>query len=89
MKRKCFALLCALYALTGAVKAQDFSDHFIATTFPDPFFRIWVNDQPFGEDGVLSYTERMSVTTIDLSSSTWGGIKSLEGIELFENLNLR
>ena len=89
MIKKCFALLCALFAFTGAMNAQDPdpTNYFISATFPDPFFRRWVQEQPFGSDGFLSYSERMSVTSIDLSSSTLGGIKSLEGIELFENLN--
>ena len=54
-----------------------------ATNFPDANFRKWVLAQEYGEDGMLTVQENMSVTTIDVSDK---GIRSLKGIEYFAAL---
>lgn len=55
--------------------------------FSDEMFRSWILDKNnlngIGEDGILTYDERMSVKSIDVSEQK---ISDLQGIEVFTNL---
>lgn len=54
-----------------------------ATRFPDENFRNFLLSQDYGRDGVLSERELDATLEIKVSSK---GIKSLEGIQTFQNL---
>ena len=53
------------------------------TNFPDPNFRAWILQQPWGSDGVITDEEIASVGSIDVSSRH---IFDLTGINFFTNL---
>lgn len=51
-----------------------------AENFPDPVFRGYLNDQPYGNDGVLTDDEIADITSIVVTNS---GVRNLIGIEYF------
>lgn len=56
------------------------------SNIPDANFRAWIIDNiPGADDGYLSETELTEVTTIEIYNNY--NIRSLEGVELFENLS--
>jgi hypothetical protein len=50
------------------------------TNFPDPAFRQWLQEQYYGQDGVLTEKEINGITQINVYNM---GISSLQGIEFF------
>ncbi len=57
--------------------------------FPDYYFRRWLSQQDYGKDWVITQTERLNISEIDLtaiSELTGDYIESLKGIENFSNL---
>ena len=64
-----------------------YSDIDVNDTFTDEIFRNWILDKNnlngIGEDGILSYDERVLIKSIDVSGKN---ISDLKGIEVFMNL---
>ena len=55
--------------------------------FPDEGFRLWLKEQPFGQDGVITSDEFKNTTSMTI----WAGeadytIKNVKGLEYFTNL---
>ncbi len=55
-----------------------------ATNFPDKNFRNYLLDQYYGQDGVLTYSERIGVQTINITEHP--ELESLKGMEYFPSL---
>lgn len=60
------------------------------TTFPDPIFRTWLENQSYGLDKRLTEQEILAITEINVNKNTGAleseKIKSLKGIEYFPNI---
>ena len=79
-------VVCFFYFTGSVVLAQTDpqKSYNIDSTFSDSKFASWIKSNlDSNKDGSLSYDEYSSVSSIDVESKQ---IKSLEGIEIFENL---
>ena len=83
-----FVLLLCLSMMSGAaLAAEDGEDEDVSGEIKDEAFRAWVITNYGGDDGKLSRDEADSVAVINLSEGDLDAIDSLEGIEIFTNLN--
>lgn len=69
----------------SAPKAGDIEIN--TANFPDNTFRTWLEQQPYGKDGIIEQEEIKKITNINLSSfSDSVKIENLEGIKYFSEL---
>ena len=89
MKRKLlssFGRMAAVLTVLAMMPVASLADVNInETNFPDEKFRAWLLAQDYGKDGILTEDEIQNITEIDVSRQ---GIKSLEGINTFTELQL-
>lgn len=76
-------ILCITAGLTMTSGAESLSIPIDSSTFPDPAFLCWVQQNDTDADGFLSQTERDAVTSMDLRKK---GIQDLSGLEWFDRL---
>ena len=81
MKHKFLLLASSLLWLTSLHAQNNIAID--ETNFPDANFRTWLKKQSYGEDGVLTPQEIMSVKEMKPNNQK---IKSLKGIEFFTEL---
>ena len=84
MKKKQTFLKSLLFAiLFGAPLAISAQVEINEANFPDENFRLWLFEQDYGKDGILTEREISGITYIDIG---WQNISNLTGIEHFTAL---
>ena len=61
-KMTIFIAVCLFTAATAFADVQ-----INATNFPDPNFRAWLLEQPWGSDSIITNAEIAGITSIDVS----------------------
>ena len=74
-------LFAILFSAPLTASAQDVLIN--ETNFPDENFRLWLFEQDYGKDGILTEREISGITYIDIG---WQNISNLTGIEHFTAL---